>query len=129
MRSIGGWPHWAGSRVNGRRGGEDLARLIERSAELKRDLVDFASSPRLERTLATAMAEAGLAELERADAISTIDRFALQYRTRDGRTVVDRFVASRPDLDAADREMLLGWRDPVEGIFEIRSRTATRSSC
>jgi hypothetical protein len=32
---------------------------------------------------------------------------------------VDRFVASRPDLTAADREMLLGWRDPVEGIFEI----------
>jgi len=36
--------------------------------------------------------------------------------------VVDRFVATRPDLDAADREMLLGWRDPVEGIFEIRSK-------
>ena len=33
---------------------------------------------------------------------------------------MDRFVASRPDLDATDREMLLGWRDPVEGIFEIR---------
>ena len=41
---------------------------------------------------------------------------------RDGRTVVDRFVASQPDLDAADREMLLGWRDPVEGIFEIRGK-------
>ena len=27
---------------------------------------------------------------------------------------------ARPDLDAADRETLLGWRDPVEGIFEIR---------
>ena len=108
--------------MNGRRGGEDLARLIERSAELKRDLVDFACSPRLERTLAAAMLEAGLDELEEADAISTIDWFALQYRMRDGRTVVDRFVASRPDLDAADREMLLGWRDPVEGIFEIRSK-------
>jgi hypothetical protein len=108
--------------VNGRRGGEDLARLIERSAELKRDLVDFACSPRLERTLAAAVLEAGLDELEKADAISTIDWFALQYRMRDGRTVVDRFVASRPDLDAADREMLLGWRDPVEGIFEIRSK-------
>jgi hypothetical protein len=108
--------------VNGRRGGEDLARLIERSAELKRDLVDFACSPRLERTLAAAMLEAGLDELEKADAISTIDWFALQYRMRDGRTVVDRFVASRPDLDAADREMRLGWRDPVEGIFEIRSK-------
>jgi hypothetical protein len=108
--------------VNGRRGGEDLARLIERSAELKRDLVDFACSPRLERALAAAMLEAGLEEFEESDAIGTIDRFALQYRMRDGRTVVDRFVASRADLDAADREMLLGWRDPVEGIFEIRSK-------
>jgi hypothetical protein len=108
--------------VNGRRGGEDLARLIERSAELKRDLVDFACSPRLEQALAAAMLEADLDELEKADAISTIDWFALQYRMRDGRTVVDRFVASRPDLDAADREMLLGWRDPVEGIFEIRRK-------
>jgi len=99
--------------------GEELARLIERSAELKRDLVDFACSPRLERALASAITEAGLG-IEEADAIATIDRFALQYRLPDGKTVVDRFVASRPDLDAADREMLLGWRDPVEGIFEIR---------
>jgi len=108
--------------VNGRRGGEGLAVLIERSAELKRDLVDFACSPRLERSLAAAMVEAGLEEVEEADAIGTIDRFALQYRLPDGKTVVDRFVASRPDLDAADREMLLGWRDPVEGIFEIRGK-------
>ena len=34
---------------------------------------------------------------------------------------MDRFVASRPDLEA-DREMLLSWRDPVEGIFEIRGQ-------
>jgi hypothetical protein len=108
--------------VNGRRGEERLAVLIERSAELKRDLVDFACSPRLERSLAAAMFEAGLEEVAEADAIGTIDRFALQYRLPDGKTVVDRFVASRPDLDAADREMLLGWRDPVEGIFEIRGR-------
>jgi hypothetical protein len=106
--------------MTGRRGEEGLAVLIERSAELKRDLVDFACSPRLERSLAAAMLEAGLDEPEEADAINTIDRFALQYRRADGKTVVDRFVASRPDLDAADREMLLGWRDPVEGIFEIR---------
>ena len=106
--------------MTGRPGGKELARLIERSAELKRDLVSFACSARLKRSLAAAMAEAGVEEIEDADAIGIIDRFALQYRMRDGRTVVDRFVASRPDLDAADREMLLGWRDPVEGIFEIR---------
>ena len=68
------------------------------------------------------MREAGLEEFKEADAIGIIDRFALQYRMRDGRTVVDRFVASLPDLDAADREMLLGWRDPVEGIFEVRGQ-------
>jgi hypothetical protein len=108
--------------VSGRRGREELARLIERSSDLKRDLVDFACSPRMQRSLAVAMREAGLEEFDDSDAIGIIDRFALQYRMRDGRTVVDRFVASRPDLCAADREMLLGWRDPVEGIFEIRGR-------
>jgi hypothetical protein len=108
--------------VNGRRGEQDLAVLIARSVELKRDLVDYACSPRLERSLAAAMLEADLDEPEEADAINTIDRFALQYRLPDSKTVVDRFVASRPDLDAADREMLLGWRDPAEGIFEIRSK-------
>jgi hypothetical protein len=100
---------------------DELAQLIERSGELKRDLVDFACSPRLKRSLAAALREAGLEEIEEADAIGTIDRFALQYRMRDGRTVVDRFLESRPDLGAADREMLLGWRDPVEGIFEIHN--------
>jgi hypothetical protein len=68
------------------------------------------------------MLEAGLEEIDEGDAIGVIDRFALQYRLPDGQTVVDRFVASRPDLEAADREMLLSWRDPVEGIFEIRGR-------
>jgi len=66
--------------VNGRRGGEGLAVLIERSAELKRDLVDFACSPRLERSLAAAMLEAGLEEVEEADAIGTIDAEAGQPR-------------------------------------------------
>jgi hypothetical protein len=108
--------------VNGRRGGEELAVLIERSAELKRDLVDFACSPRWERSLAGAVLEAGLEEIDEGDAIGAIDRFTLQYRLPDGQTVVDRFIASRPDLTLADREMLLSWRDPVEGIFEIGGR-------
>ena len=38
--------------MTGRRGGEELARLIERSSELKRDLVDFACSPRPRRSMA-----------------------------------------------------------------------------
>ena len=36
--------------------------------------------------------------------------------------MLDQFLASWPDLSAADREILRGWRDPVDGIFEIRGR-------
>jgi hypothetical protein len=101
-----------------------LGALIARSAELKRALVDLAVSPRYERHLARFVAEASdrgeaLAE---GDAINVIDRFALQYRLPNGSTVLDRFLADQPGLTAADREMLLGWRDPVEGIFEIRGK-------
>ena len=102
--------------MNGRSGVKELARLIERSAELKRGLVDFACSPRLKRSLAAAMAEAGLMEFEEADAIGVIDRFALQYRMRDGRTVVDRFVASLPD---AVNAVLAG---ELEGGWNLRWR-------
>lgn len=51
-------------------------------------------------------------------AIATVDHFASQHRLPDGRTVLDKFLAARRDLSAADREMLSGWRDPVEGFFE-----------
>jgi hypothetical protein len=101
-----------------------LASLIERGAELKRALVDFALSPRCERHLDQFMLEAAdpYQELSEGDAIGVIDRFVLQHRLPNGKTVLDQFLGSRPDLTAADREMLRGWRDPVEGIFEIRRK-------
>jgi hypothetical protein len=99
-----------------------LAPLIGRSAELKRALVDFACGPRFERHLAPFMLEAAGpgGELSEGEAIAVIDRFALQHRLPNGKTVLDQFLASRPGMTAADREMLRGWLDPVEGIFEVR---------
>ncbi len=94
------------------------------SAELKRALVDFALSPRMERHLERFMGEgAGPDEvLIEDEAIDTIDRFALQHRLPNGKTVLDQFLASWPDLSAADRDLLRGWRGPVDGIFGIRGR-------
>lgn len=106
-------------------GGEaSLASLVERSAELKRALVDFACGPRFERHLAPFILEAAGpgGELSEGEAIGVIDRFALQHRLPNGKTVLDQFLASGPGLTPADREMLRGWRDPVEGIFEIRGK-------
>lgn len=36
--------------------------------------------------------------------------------------MLDQFLARRPDLSAADREMLRGWSEPVEGVFETVSK-------
>lgn len=101
-----------------------LASLIERSAELKRALVEFACSPRFKRQLARFMLEAVDPEgnLDEGETIDLVDRFALQHRLPSGKKVLDQFLASRPGLTAADREMLRGWGDPVEGIFEISGK-------
>ena len=102
----------------------ELALLIERSAELKGDLVRFGHGPRFERALDDVLLEAAGPddELDQHVAISVTDHFLLQRRLPNGKTVLELFVASRPDLSATDREMLLGWRDPVEGLFEFRRR-------
>ncbi|MFJ3974636.1 hypothetical protein [Streptomyces sp. NPDC090021] len=107
-----------------------MADLIERSAELKGWMVAFAQSARFDRWLTPLLLEAGWPErqLEEGEAIRITDHFILGYRLPDGSTVMDRFVAGRKDLTPADREMPLGWRDPVEGVFEIRSRGSTGST-
>ncbi|MFE3328752.1 hypothetical protein [Streptomyces sp. NPDC059176] len=105
-------------------GGPPLAGLIERSAELKGQLVTFAQSARFDRWLTPLLLEAAgpARQLDEGEAIRITDHFILRYRLPDGSTVVDRFVAGRKDLTPSDREMVLGWRDPVEGIFEIQRK-------
>jgi hypothetical protein len=102
-------------------GSEPSLAYLERSSELKRTLVDFALGPRFERHLQKFMLEAAdpYQELSGGDAIGLVDRFALQYRLPNGKTILDQFLANRPALTATDREILRGWRSPVEGIFEI----------
>jgi hypothetical protein len=97
-----------------------LTDLIERNAELKRELLDFAYSPRFSRHLSRLMLEAAGPDgaVDEGLAIATMDHFASQHRLPDGKTVLDKFLAGRRDLSAADRAMLSGWRDPVEGFFE-----------
>jgi hypothetical protein len=101
-----------------------LRDLIERSAELKGELVAFAQSAHFDRWLTPLLLEAAGPErrLDEAEAIRITDHFILRYRLPDGSTVVERFVAGRRGLTEVDRELLLGWRDPVEGIFEVRRK-------
>ena len=102
----------------------DVDALVARSVELKRELLEFSRRPRYDRAFQEAMASSGLGPVVTDEQRLTmvIDHFVLQFRLRNGRTIVEEFVASRTDLTETERAMLLGWRDVVEGIFEVRRR-------
>lgn len=97
--------------------------LIARSGALKRELVTFTRSSRFAKQLDARLFDAAdhRGNVDQSRAILIIDHFALQHRLDDGRTVVERFVAQRhPRLPDDERDMMLGWRDVVEGCFEVR---------
>jgi hypothetical protein len=95
--------------------------LLYRSGPLKAALVAFGKSQRFTGEFRSAYANRfGTARPDsQVDSINFLDRFVLEHRTRDGRTIVEQFVASRPDLPEAERAMLRRWAQVVEGIFEV----------
>jgi hypothetical protein len=99
--------------------------LLERTGDLKRELIDFSQQRRFDRAARKAVEERfGLFPvLDEEEAINFQDWFAMQARLPDRRTVVEHFVDARPDLLEEERAMLLGWRDVVEGLFEVRRRS------
>jgi hypothetical protein len=98
----------------------EVADLLERCSELKRQLVQFARSQRFSQELDEAIREGtGGTVTDEREIINVTDRFILQQPLADGRTVVEIFVAEHPELNDADRQLVLGWRDVVEGVFEI----------
>src|SRR3954447_10049075 len=82
--------------------------LLDRAAELKRQLVEYSQSGRYSRAFRQMLAEHGEdAELwDEERAILLWDSFLLEHRLRDGRTVVEQFVDARSDLSLEDRELL-----------------------
>ncbi|MGE5288014.1 MAG: hypothetical protein ACM3ML_12585 [Micromonosporaceae bacterium] len=98
--------------------------LVERAGHLKPMLVDFALSPRFDRELSAVIARnfPGGVVTDESVFSMVLDHFALQHRLPSGNTVVEAFIAAHPELTGAERDMLLGWRDVVEGIFDIAGK-------
>jgi hypothetical protein len=100
------------------------AELVERSGDLKAALVEYGEGRRFARHLDKALDQylaSGLAADE-AELANAVDRFILEYRLPDGKTVVEMFVEEHVDLTDEERTLLLGWRDVVEGIFQVDRR-------
>jgi len=102
----------------------EMASLLERCSELKRQLVEFACSPRFSGQLDQVLVNenaTGRAASE-ADVTNVVDHFILQQPLADGRTVAEVFAAEHPDLTDDDRQVLRSWREVVAGVFEIREQ-------
>ena len=95
--------------------------LVERAGHLKPMLVEFAMSPRFDRELSAVIARnfPGGVVTDESLFSMVLDHFVLQHQLPSGGTVVEAFIAAHPELTDAERGMLLGWRDVVEGIFEV----------
>jgi Domain of unknown function (DUF6398) len=101
----------------------EAAGLLEHCSELKRQLIEFACSRRFSRQLDKAVRQGiGGTVTDKGEFANLLDRFILQQPLADGRTVVEVFVAEHPDLTDADRQLLLGWREVIDSVFEIRER-------
>jgi hypothetical protein len=95
--------------------------LVERAGHLKPMLVEFALSPRFDRELSAVIARnfPGGVVTDESVFSMVLDHFALQHQLPSGSTVVEEFVAAHSELTGPEREMLLGWRDVVEGVFDV----------
>jgi hypothetical protein len=98
--------------------------MMKRAGQLKPMLVDFAMSPLFDRELTAVIAQnfPDMIVDDEAMFSMVLDHFALQHRLESGITVVEAFVAAHPELTEAERDMLLGWRDVVEGMFEVTGK-------
>ena len=98
--------------------------LVERAGHLKPMLVEFAMSSRFDRELSEVIARDfpdGVVTDESVFSM-VLDHFVLQHRLPSGSTVVEAFVAAHPELADPERDMLLGWRDVVEGVFDVAGK-------
>lgn len=102
----------------------DIEQLVERSVALKKEVLDFARHHQFERAFRREIHRrfGDPVVAEEDELHNFFDWFIQQYRRPDRKTVVECFLDTRTDLPPAEREFLIGWKDVVEGIFEVTGR-------
>lgn len=100
----------------------DQRRLVDRAGDLKQRLVDFATSPPLERQLRAITREVTAAAPDDRDpftlGVQAVERLLFEFAYDDGSTVLERFAA-RHSLDPEDRALVERFADGVYGLFEV----------
>lgn len=100
---------------------EGMEKLAEVAGSLKRRLVEYyrqeGYSERAMREYRRGRAKRGV-----VDEVECADWFIHYYRFRNGDTLIDRFMKANPGLSEVERRLLEWWKEPVEGVFEVRGR-------
>jgi hypothetical protein len=96
---------------------------LERAEQLKRELIDFATSgplkqeySRQQKLFFELSEQADEHEIE-----SVLDWFLFDWFDEQGEGVIEHFLAQREDLSSDDQEMVFDWADSLNSVFEIRS--------
>ena len=48
------------------------------------------------------------------------DNFVYSYKFPDGLTIIERFVSETADLSEKEKAIILRWKDPIGGIFQVK---------
>ena len=97
----------------------DRAATLARAKQLKHALVEFASAPWVQRAF---LAEVGGDTSDDAVGEMAFDRYLTGGCVGDGRSVLEVFVDRAIGLSAADRAMVFGWAQRVDGYFRVTAR-------
>jgi hypothetical protein len=106
-----------------------IAPHIDRFGEIRKMFVDYFQYILLKKddTLKEAFFKAAKKEYGNPLVIQSeeefhefTDNFVYSYRFPDNLTVIDRFVSETSDLSEKEKEIVLGWKDPVGGIFQVK---------
>ena len=110
-----------------------IAPHIDRFGDIRKMLVDYFQYVLLKRdnVLKEAFLKASREEygdplvIDSEDGFHEFtDNFVYSYRFPDNLTVIDRFLAETPDLNEREKAIVLGWKDPVVGLFQVKSTLA-----
>ncbi len=101
---------------------------LDRIGDIKGALIKFSTNPEFNEEFNDAKSEYSgeakrLKDMKEEYSASFLDWYVLEWESESGDTFPERFVEAHGDLMSRDvRKMILGWRDVINGIFEIKGK-------
>jgi hypothetical protein len=106
-----------------------IAPHIDRFGDIRKMLVDYFQYTLLKKDDALKKAFLKASKEKYGDPLVIVsedgfheftDNFVYSYRFPNNLTVIDRFVSETTDLSEKEKAIVLRWKDPVVGLFQVK---------